>query len=59
MKPTPLGAFLAAILSSIARVLGVVIFYALRIIYRPRERAVALAIAAGFAALVALAIWIF
>ncbi len=46
-----LGAFAANVLSGGARVLGVLIYYLLRAIYRPRDRAIALgglAVLVGF-----------
>lgn len=47
------GAVVAHAMSGVARVLGVVIYYLLRAIYRPRERMIALGgLAAVLAAIV-------
>lgn len=58
MKPTPLGAFVAGALSAGTRMLGVFLYYALRIAYRPRERLIALGVLAGIVALIVLFVWI-
>jgi hypothetical protein len=42
MMASRFGALIAAAMSAVARVLGVVIYYLLRAIYRPKDRAVAL-----------------
>ena len=59
MRSTSFGALVANVLSVGTRGLGVFLFWALRIIYRPRERVIALCIAAAVAALIALLVWIF
>ena len=48
------GAVAANAMSAVARVLGVVIFYLLRWIYRPNERAIALAVLAAIVATIVL-----
>lgn len=57
MKPTMLGAVLANILSVLTHGLGIFLYYALRITYRPRERLIAIGVFVAFVALVALLIW--
>jgi hypothetical protein len=59
MRSTPFGALLANVLSVGTRGLGVFLFWALRIIYRPRERVIAIGVAAAIAVLIALLVWIF
>ena len=58
MKPTPLGAFLAGALSVGTRALGVFLYYALRVTYRPRERLIALGVLAAAVVLVVLVVWL-
>ena len=48
------GAVAATAMSAVARVLGVVIFYLLRWIYRPNERAIALTVLASIIAVIVL-----
>ena len=48
------GAVAANAMSAVARVLGVVIFYLLRWIYRPNERAIALTVLASIIAVIVL-----
>lgn len=45
---TRFGAAAAHILSFLTRILGVILFYALRITYRPKERLIAFGIIAVF-----------
>lgn len=56
MRDRPFGTLAANLLSIGARGLGVFLYWALRITYRPNERRIALMVLAGVAAL-ALLVW--